>query len=71
MIKGINKKRKIGGFNMIQDISSEIAAIFKNAHKTQDDVIGIKVEYVLVDGKKVYDLDAMRKQLELKMKVLK
>ena len=56
---------------MIQDISSEIAAIFKNAHKTQDDVIGIKVEYVLVDGKKVYDLDAMRKQLELKMKVLK
>lgn len=70
MIKGINKKRKIGGFNM-KDICSEVADIFKKQHKTQDDVIGVKVEYVLVDGKKVYDLDAMRKQLELKMKVLK
>ena len=56
---------------MIQDISSEIADIFKNAHKTQDDVIAVKVEYVMVDGKKVYDLDGMRKQLEIKMDSLK
>ena len=70
MIKEINNKRKISGFNM-KDICSEVADIFKKQHKTQDDVIGVKVEYVLVDGKKVYDLDAMRKQLELKMKVLK
>ena len=55
----------------MKDICSEVADIFKKQHKTQDDVIGVKVEYVLVDGKKVYDLDAMRKQLELKMKVLK
>tara|TARA_R100000808_G_scaffold5139_1_gene15857 strand:+ start:985 stop:1197 length:213 start_codon:yes stop_codon:yes gene_type:complete len=70
MIKEISKKRKINGSNM-KDISSEIADIFNNKFKTQDDIISVKVEYVMVDGKKVYDLDGMRKQLEIKMGSLK
>ena len=66
----MNKKRKINGFNM-KDICSEVADIFSNKLKVQDDVIAVKVEYVMVDGRKVYDLDGMRKQLEIKMDSLK
>ena len=55
----------------MKDICSEVADIFSNKLKVQDDVIAVKVEYVMVDGRKVYDLDGMRKQLEIKMKSLK
>jgi len=43
----------------------------KLGNTTYEDFIVVPIYYIWVQDKKVYDLDAMRKDLEIKMEILK